>query len=136
MKKNVIMSINIAYAKKILAGTKRYEFRKNNMDIQNIDKVYIYMTAPIKKIVGYFTIKSKIVSDVDYICNYTRGEGGISEEALRTYFRDKGNKCIAYEIDQVVEFDERIDPYKEIEGFVAPMSFILTDFNHENIKRK
>ena len=51
---NVLMSIKPSYAEMILNGIKRYEFRKRGFKKQ-IDKIFIYSTKPVSKIIGYFT---------------------------------------------------------------------------------
>lgn len=134
-KKNVIMSLKAPYAAKIFDKTKRYEFRKSDMKLDEIGKVYVYETAPLKRITGYFTIKSKIIGTPNNIWNIVKRDGGISEKDFLDYFKNSAGKCYAYEIGEVVKFKKPFYPYDEIKGFRAPMSFSYTDieidFNHE-----
>lgn len=51
---NIILSIHPEYVEKILAGEKTVELRRL-LPRQNVEKIYIYSTSPVKKIVGYFT---------------------------------------------------------------------------------
>ncbi|HET6989695.1 MAG TPA: ASCH domain-containing protein, partial [Bacteroidia bacterium] len=51
---NVLLSIKPKYAKAIIDGKKKVEFRKLPFKL-NVNKVYIYSSAPEQKIIGYFT---------------------------------------------------------------------------------
>ena len=53
---NILISIQPQYVNKIIAKTKKVEFRKK-FTSRNIDKVYIYSSSPQKKIVAYFKIQ-------------------------------------------------------------------------------
>lgn len=50
---NVILSIKPEYVSEIIAGRKRFEFRKA-VFAKSVEKVYIYASAPISKVVGEF----------------------------------------------------------------------------------
>ena len=54
MQMDAILSIKPIYAKQILAGTKKVEFRKRSFK-EKVRRVYIYASVPVKQIVGYFT---------------------------------------------------------------------------------
>jgi predicted transcriptional regulator len=51
---NVILSIHPKWAKLIYEGKKTLEWRKNTPNADFIDKVFLYETAPVKKITGCF----------------------------------------------------------------------------------
>lgn len=57
---NLILSLKPQFAQKILDGSKLYEYRKKIPISNDIDKVYIYASKPICKIVGYFIIDNVI----------------------------------------------------------------------------
>ena len=57
---NVILSIRPNFCKMIFSGQKRYEYRKKVFTRSDVDKVYIYASKPICKILGYFTIDNVI----------------------------------------------------------------------------
>ena len=48
---NMLISINPQHVENIFNGTKKYEYRKIRCK-QDVDKIIIYSTYPIKKIVG------------------------------------------------------------------------------------
>ena len=49
--KNIVLPIKPEYADKILNGQKKYEYRKN-ICTDNIEKIYVYATSPVKAIIG------------------------------------------------------------------------------------
>ena len=57
---NVILSIRPTFCQSIFEGKKVYEYRKRVFKRTDVDKVYIYASKPICKIVGYFTITDMI----------------------------------------------------------------------------
>lgn len=67
---NIILSIKTEWARLIYEGKKTIEWRKNFPTKKNIECVYLYETAPVKKITGFFlwngfeTLTFSIVSDL------------------------------------------------------------------------
>ena len=64
---NVILSIRPTFCKMIFSGQKKYEYRKRVFTRSDVDKVYIYATKPICRIVGYFTIDTVIEDKKSYM---------------------------------------------------------------------
>ena len=80
----IILSIHPQYIKKILAGEKRYEYRKQiPMDIRYL---VVYATAPIRMIVAVIEIDSVIKGTPNEIWESTKEYAGISEDFFRHYF--------------------------------------------------
>lgn len=52
MHKEVLLSIKPTYVQRIFEGSKKYEFRRVIFKENNIDKIIVYASAPISKIVG------------------------------------------------------------------------------------
>ena len=123
---NVIISIRPHFCQLIFDGKKLYEYRKRVFKSSDVDKVYIYASKPISRIVGYFTIKRIIDDSPSMVWNMTHEHGGISKEQFQEYF--KGHKVAhAIEIDEVVELDIPINPKEVIQGFTAPQNFMYVD---------
>ncbi len=59
---NVLLSVKPKYAEKIVEGTKKYEFRRSIFKRNDIEKVYIYSSSPVSKIIASFQIE-KILKD-------------------------------------------------------------------------
>lgn len=53
---NIILSIHPKWAKLIYDGKKTIEWRKSFPKAQKINKVFLYETAPVKQITGFFTL--------------------------------------------------------------------------------
>lgn len=77
---NILMSIKPQYVEKILSGNKKYEYRKNRAKRNDIDKIIIYSTAPIMKVVAEVDIEEIIESTPDILWKKTKLESGITEE--------------------------------------------------------
>ena len=123
---NAIMSIRPNFCKLIFDGQKRYEYRKRVFRRLDVDKVYIYASKPISKVVGYFTIKRIICESPSMVWDMTHKQGGITKKQFNDYF--KGNKIAhAIEIDEVVKFDTPIDPKEVIKNFTAPQNYMYVD---------
>lgn len=115
------MSINPEYVERILSGSKRYEFRKRLAN-RTVDKILIYSTAPIMKVVGEVQIIKTVSASPTALWECTKKFAGISREKYREYF--KGCKVAhAYQLGPVI----RYDPPKELSEFnisIPPQSFI------------
>lgn len=119
---NVILSIKPVYANEILTGRKKVEFRKRIFK-RDVEKVYIYSSSPLRKIVGYFTFNYIDQDSPEKLWSKYKDVAGISETDFFKYFdgHDKGYSII---IDNVKVFEKNIDPKELMENFSAPQSYI------------
>lgn len=123
---NVIISIKPCFCDSIFKGLKLCEYRKRVFKSSDVDKVYIYTSKPISKIVGYFTVKRIIDDTPSNVWNQTHEHGGITKKQFFDYF--KGHSvAYAIEIGEVVKLDTPIDPKSIIKGFTAPQNFMYVD---------
>lgn len=113
---NVILSIKPEYVAEIKAGRKRFEFRKNIFK-HKVEKVYIYASSPVSKVVGEFHPVDIMQGTPDEVWTSTREYSGITEKFFREYFSGKN---IAYAI--VIKNLKFYDKPKEL-PFHAPQSF-------------
>lgn len=79
--------------KEILNGNKIYEFRKQLININGIQQVYIYETAPVKKITAICNISQVLQGTPQEIWNKCNMYGTICQEDFFKYFQ---NRKIAY----------------------------------------
>lgn len=99
----ILMSINPEHVKNILSGNKEYEFRKVSCR-KSIDKIIIYSTFPVMKIVGEAKVKSVITGSPDSVWNITKNKSGITKKYFDSYF--KGKKiAIAYNLGEVIKYN-------------------------------
>ena len=89
----------------------------------DVDKVYVYASKPISKIVGYFTIKRIIEDTPSMVWELTHEHGGISKIQFNDYFNGY-NIAHAIEIDEVVKLDTPIEPKEVIKNFTPPQNFM------------
>ena len=123
---NVILSIRPNFCHAIFNGSKVYEYRKRVFTRSDVDKVYIYATKPICRIVGYFAIDAMIENKKSYMWEKTHKDGGISKEFFDAYFKNS-DTAYAIKIGQVVKLDTPIDPKSVIKNFHAPQNFMYVD---------
>lgn len=132
---NVLLSIKPKYVKEIKSGNKRFEFRKsifNKKKIDQIRKIFIYSTSPVKKIVARFLIKQILEDSPEELWERCKRYSGIDEKDFFRYFRNK-EKGFAIEITNLKFFREPIEPQSVIPNFTAPQSFRYID-DLENYK--
>ena len=125
---NVILSIRPTFCKMIFSGQKKYEYRKRVFTRSDVDKVYIYATKPICRIVGCFRVEEVIENKKSYMWEKTHKYGGISKEYFDAYFKNS-DTAYAIKIGQVVKLDNPIDPKSVIKDFHAPQNFMYVDFD-------
>lgn len=95
----ILLSIKPEYVEQIERHTKRFEFRKRNF--KNLpSEVWIYASAPVKKIVGIIQV------------------GAIIEDTPIS---------LAIVIKDYIKFETPIDPYKVNSVFTAPQSYAYLD---------
>lgn len=128
---SIVLSINPEYVERIFAGSKKYEFRKRLAN-RTVDKILMYSTAPIMKVVGEVQIVKTISASPTSLWEYTKNFAGISRDKYRKYF--KGCKvAYAYQLGQVT----RYNPPKELSEFnikLPPQSFLYLSVTQNNLE--
>ena len=122
---NVLLSIKPKYANAILAGQKLVEFRKLAFK-KEIERVYIYSSAPEQRIIGYFTIDDIVSDTPEELWKQFSKVGSISEEDFFAYF---ANKEIGYsiKIKSVNKFRKSKNPKDIFKNFVPPQSYMYCE---------
>lgn len=117
----ILLSINPQHVENIMHGTKKYEYRKI-MCKKNIDKILIYATCPVQKVVGEAEVLDILEMDKEDLWNLTKGQSGISKKFYNQYY--KGRKtAIAYKLGDVIEYDVPMG-LNEYGIKVAPQSYV------------
>ena len=117
----MLLSIKPEYAKAILAGQKKYEFRKRRCKV-SVSKIVFYATAPESRVVGEAEIEDIIEGDPSEIWEQTKGSAGIAREKYCRYYRGY-SKAVAYKLKSVIVYD----PPKKLSDYGishVPQSFI------------
>jgi len=119
---NVLLSIKPKYVEEIKKQTKKYEFRKSTFrKLGNSEKVYIYSSSPVKKIVGSFKIGEIVEGSPKVLWQQFKDVAGINKDDFFKYFKNK-ETGFAINIENLEIFEEPIDPF-ELGEFTAPQSY-------------
>ena len=120
----ILLSIKPEYAKVILEGKKKYEFRKNRPQ-KKVDHIIFYASSPQKQVVGEAMIDEILEGSPAEIWKIAKTAAGITRKFYLSYYSGK-EKAIAYKLRNVKLYD----PPKELSDFgisKAPQSFIYLD---------
>jgi len=123
---DVLLSIKPKYVKSIIEGEKRYEFRKAMFKNREINRIFIYSSSPVKKIVGTFEIGGILEDHPADLWDNVKDYAGITIHDFFSYFEGK-SRAFAIEIQNPQEFNDPIDPYETMPGFVPPQSYYYLD---------
>ena len=118
---NILISINPEHVENIFNGSKKYEYRKIRCK-QDIDKIIIYSTYPIMKVVGEAKVEEILEDSPDNIWEETKKYSGIDLKFYQKYFKDR-SKAIAYKLTDIKKYNEP----KDLASYgikTAPQSFI------------
>lgn len=103
----ILLSIKPEHIKSMFEGKKKYEFRKVRSK-KKVDKIIIYATVPIKKIVGEATVIDVLEMEKAQLWSVTKKESGISKKYYDEYYDEK-KIAIAYKLGEIKEYDSYID---------------------------
>lgn len=122
---NAILSIKPQFVDEIIAGRKRFEFRKHGFK-KPVRNIYIYASSPVCRIIGEFELGAIIEDKPEELWHRTRDYSGISKAFFDEYFsaHDVG---YALEIKTFKKYPEPINPYKRNLKFHAPQSFCYVE---------
>ena len=123
MAMDVLLSIRPRFAESILRGDKRYEFRRSIFKDPDVERIYIYSTSPVMRIVGYFTVRGIFEGSPESLWSDFHAHAGIDEQDFFEYFSDR-ERGFAIGIGDVHAFPEPVDPNEAIPGFRAPQNFM------------
>jgi len=115
--RDTLLSIHPKYAEAILAGTKRYEFRRV-IPAQPVDRMFLYATSPVGKVVGYFRPGLIVHATTEDIWKMCRSDGMLTKNEFLGYFREAPRKY-AIEIRETYAFVHA----KELPNKNPPMNF-------------
>ena len=121
----ILMPINPIHVEKILSGVKKYEYRKIIPKRLDINKMYIYSTSPVKKVVAEVEVLDILINDKHIIWNLTRHYSGTDKIFFDKYYKNK-NISVAYKLGKITLYN----PYKELKEYninYYPQSYIYLD---------
>ena len=125
---NVLLSVRPQFAEAIVQRKKKYEVRRVVFKRRDVDRVYIYSTSPVSKIVGSFEVEDVIEDSPEGIWNACHNDLAISEIDFFKYFEGSAIG-FAIKIANTLRFDNPLDPHSIIEDFRPPQSFCYLSFD-------
>lgn len=120
-----LISIKPVYASAIACGHKSIEFRKRIFS-SSVKKVYVYSSAPVKRIIGFFLVTKIKESSPEQIWKEYSDLGCISKERYDQYFEGH-NKAYGILIQEFIGFKNVVNPLCFSCNFIAPQSFCYLD---------
>ena len=98
----LLMSINPEHVDNILAGTKKFEFRKTKCK-EKIDSIIIYSTFPIMRVVAEVEVNDIIEDTPQAVWSKTITAAGIDKMFFDRYY-DGRSTAVAYVLGEVKKF--------------------------------
>ena len=98
----VLLSIKPVFASQIESGNKKYEYRRvifNN----DVKTVVVYVTTPVKKVIGEFEIDSILFDNIENLWKKTKDHSGISKNTNDIL----GEKNIYSFLESLLEMEAR-----------------------------
>lgn len=123
MVNKILLSIKPEFVEKIFSGEKKYEYRKILFKNSKVNKVVIYASSPIKKVVGEFEIGKILHGTKHELWESTREKSGISKEFFDEYFSDKDH-AYAIEIKDLIQYSNPKSLQDDLNISHPPQSFI------------
>ena len=121
----ILISIKPEYVNEILSGRKKYEYRKVKAKKDNVDKMIIYATAPIMKVVAEIEILKILEDTPDLIWENTKEYSGINKSFYDKYYENR-NIAIAYQLGKVEKYNKPRE-LSDLGISYSPQSFIYID---------
>lgn len=103
--RGILISIKPEFVEQIKKGLKHFEYRKVLFKDESIKTMYIYSSAPVKKVVAVCQIKRVICSSPNEIWQLTSKASGITKVFFDSYFEGR-EKGYAIEIENIIFYDE------------------------------
>ena len=121
----ILMPINPIYVDEILSGRKKFEYRKIKAKRDNIDKMIIYSTSPVMKVVAEVDIVDIIEETPEKLWEMTSKYSGITKDFYLKYYKNK-EVAMAYKLGNVKKYKTPLN-LVDIGINYVPQSFVYLD---------
>jgi predicted transcriptional regulator len=134
--KMLLLSVKPEHARKIFAGSKTIEFRRIRPKLSEGDLVVVYVSSPVKAIMGAFEVGKIYAGSPVGLWRKVKEQSGLTWSEFSTYF---ANAEMAYglEIRKMWIYSAPIKLHsirKLWDDFNPPQSFrYITDIEHEEL---
>ncbi|MBR2510558.1 MAG: ASCH domain-containing protein [Alphaproteobacteria bacterium] len=117
----MLLSINPEYVDKILAQTKKFEYRKTRCRA-NVDTIIIYSTYPVMRVVGEVKVLEIIEDTTSIVWQKTKANSGITKRFFDSYYKGR-DKAVAYRLGKIKRYKKPM-LLSEFGLSCAPQSFV------------
>lgn len=83
---DILLSIKPKWADLILEGKKTVELRKQWTKSDDVGRIYLYSSSPVKKIVGWIELRQAVCEDVASLKLDSENESQVPSEDFDAYF--------------------------------------------------
>ena len=118
----ILLSIKPEFALKIFDGSKRYEYRRTIFKNHKVNRVVVYASNPIRRVIGEFEIEDILHDDVQALWTKTKSHAGISKKSFLEYFTNK-SKGYAIKVKTIRLYDAPL-PLNSLTVSSPPQSFM------------
>lgn len=99
----ILLSIKPEYVRKILEGSKKYEFRRS-VAKREVDRILIYSTSPEMKVVAMVEVLGVLKDSPKKLWEKTRTHAGISRPKFMNYYANR-SVAYAYRLGELQKFE-------------------------------
>lgn len=118
----VLLSIKPEFALRIFDGSKRYEYRRSIFKRDEVTKIVVYASDPIRKVIGEFEIGDILHEEPQALWAKTKKHAGITKTKFLEYFRNK-KKGYAIQVNSTRMYDVPL-PLNSFMVSSPPQSFM------------
>ena len=118
----ILMSIKPQFVEKIRRGEKKFEFRRILPKRQDIDRIVVYASKPVGKVVGEIAVAGYLTLTVDEMWEATKDISGLTREEFFNYFHGKQN-AHAIAIESYRDYEQPIPLDVLLSGKTPPQSY-------------
>lgn len=130
---SILLSIHPNYAEAILAGTKRWEYRRRGPRFKvRLARLYLYATTPVSMIIG--EAGSWIWADTpEYVWYHTMDGAGISKDDFFDYAKGYEEIAVFEIMPESLKRYERARPLRDFGVVRPPQSWRYIDVSRSPI---
>lgn len=133
MPTSVLLSIKPCFAEAILEGRKCFEFRRALFRQRDIDRVLIYASSPVCRVIGEFSIASILEMPPRELWAATHSGSGIEREYFFEYFKGR-RRAFALKVQSAVRYETPLRLIEHLGMNRPPQSFCYV-YSRERMSR-
>ena len=104
---SMLLSMRPCYARKIFSGVKTVELRRVRPQVHAGDRVYVYVTSPVKALAGWFTIKDVLHVAPSTLWRRVGPQSGVTKREFDAYYAG-ASTAVGLIVGEVLEYNEWI----------------------------